>query len=160
MSTYAPSLHQSRRTITAEVAALNTQYPVHFEPELRDAGVAQIPDDVHRIFSIFGDQAEQHLTFSQRLRLARSIRAAMKSLRAINLERTKRRTSWKDPDTGRQSICAGEGYWIDPVEPPPSLENPVQIFGPASGGNYTRRAAKYKFGKPRGKESHAARTAG
>ena len=143
MSTYSPTIAYLQPQATAASAAANTDRQPWACPELLAAGVGQIPDDVHRIFAVYGDLADEQLSGDQVRRFKRAVRQAQMTLRNLYLDRQLARTCWDGKDWQH----------LHPrLEYEDELEQPVEMFGAVMGsGNYTPNAQrpKTKFGEKR-----------
>ncbi len=85
------------RGVTQTSMAANTDRQPYASPELAD--VTQIPDDLHRLFAVFGDDlVERQVTREQHMRLLISINKARRQLRASHLEHQRNLRTWLDRD--------------------------------------------------------------
>lgn len=126
VSTFAPGLIQ--RSVTEISAAANTDREPYVCPVLLEAGVPQIPEDVFRLWAIWGDDdGDQRLGREQRVRMRLHVRHARNRLRELRREEQRQKKTWENRDTGLRGPFSGQEVWLD-EEPDPN--EPVQIFGP------------------------------
>lgn len=139
MSTFAPAIGHLQRTVTEASAAANTDYSPYASEFAYLAAVPQIPEDVHRMFSIFGDeQADEKLTDDQKRRFRAQIEAAKETLRDIYIAQQRERLTWIDKEGNR----IWSGNFAEPEQDDADTDEPVYRRRRAHGRHKRHRSPR------------------